>query len=53
MAEPKKYSGQLYRDRREVLARDKDFVKCLLKPTSTYLGEGTLVSGNGDIMNDK
>lgn len=53
MAEPKKYSGQLYRDIREVLARDKDFVKCLLKPTSTYLGEEIPVSGNGDITNDK
>lgn len=53
MAEPKKYGGQLYREVREVLARDKDFVKCMLKPSSTYLGEEIPVHGNGNITNDK
>ena len=53
MAEPKKYGGQLYRDIREILARNKDFLKCILKPTSTYLGKEIPVNGNGDITNDK
>ncbi len=53
MAEPTKYSGQLYRELREILARDKDFVKSIIKPKPTYLGESIPVSGNGDITNDK
>ena len=53
MAEPTKYSGQFYRELREILARDKDFVKSILKPKSTYVGESIPVSGNGDETNDK
>ena len=45
MAEPTKYSGQFYRELREILARDKDFVKSILKPKSTYVGESIPVSG--------
>ena len=52
-ADPRKYSGQLYRDLREVLARNKDFVKTIFKPAPTYLGEIIPVSGNGDITNDR
>ena len=51
-ADLRKYSGQLYRDLREVLARNKDFIKVIFKPESTYLGESISVSGNGDITND-
>lgn len=47
------YSGQTYRELREILARDKDFIKCIFKPEPTYLGEVIPVSGNGDITNDK
>ena len=47
------YSGQIKRELREVLARDKDFIKCLFKLNPTYLGESIPVSGNGDITNDK
>lgn len=50
---PRKYGGQFIRDIREILARNKDFVKCLFKPKPTYLGESIPVSGNGDITNDK
>lgn len=50
---PRKYNGQLKREIREILARDKDVVKSILKPKSTYLGEPIPVSGNGDITNDK
>lgn len=52
-AEVKKYSGNLKREIREVLARDKDVVKCLLKPTSSIMGEAVAVSGSGNITNDK
>ena len=50
---PRKYRGQAYRELREILARNKDFVNCIIKPEPTYLGESIPVSGNGDITNDK
>ncbi len=53
MAEPIKYSGQFYRELREILARDKDFIKAIVKPKPTYLGESIPVNGNGDETNDK
>lgn len=52
-SDPRKYSGQAYRELREILARNKDFVNCIIKPEPTYLGESIPVSGNGDITNDK
>ena len=52
-ADPRKYAGQLYRELREILARNKDFVTCILKPEPTFLGDSIPVSGNGDITNDK
>ena len=52
-SDPRKYTGQFFREVREVLARDKDFIKCLYKPAPTYLGETIPVSGNGDTTNDK
>ena len=51
-ATPIKYSGDFMREIREILARDKDFVKSILKPKSTYMGDTIEVSGNGDITND-
>ena len=51
-AEPTKYKGAAYRELREILARDKDFIKCIFKPEPTYLGDTIPVSGNGDITND-
>lgn len=51
-ADPRQYVGATYREVREILARDKDFVKCIFKPEPTYLGETIPVSGNGDITND-
>ena len=51
-ANPRKYMGATFREAREVLARNKDFFKCIIKPKSTYLGEVIPVSGNGDITND-
>ncbi len=34
-----RYSGQAYRDAREVLARNKDFIYCMLKPEPWSVGE--------------
>ena len=48
-----RYRGQLYRDLREVLARDKDFVKCIFQPGPTYLGEAISLQGSGDVTNDR
>lgn len=47
------YSGQRYRDIREVLARDKDYINCFIKPKPTYLGKEIPITGNGDQTNDK
>ena len=52
-SDPRRYSGASYRELREVLARNKDFFKCIIKPKPTYLGEVIPVSGNGNITNDK
>lgn len=51
-ANPKQYSGQLFRELREILARNKDFIKTIYKPKPTYLGEVIPVSGDGNITND-
>lgn len=52
-SDPRKYAGQLYREFREILARNKDVLNCIIKPKPTFLGEPIPVSGNGDITNDK
>ena len=51
-ADSRQYVGATYRELREILARDKDFIKCIFKPEPTYLGDTIPVSGNGDITND-
>lgn len=48
-----KYSGQTKRELREVLARDKDFFKCIFKPKPKYLGDKISLNESGDITNDK
>ncbi len=50
---PREYAGQVFREIREILARDKEWAKCIIKPLPTYLGETIPVSGSGDITNDK
>lgn len=52
-SDPRKYVGATYRELREILARNKDFVKCIFKPEPTYLGDTIPVSGSGDVTNDK
>jgi len=52
-SDPRQYVGAAYREAREILARNKDFVKCIFKPEPTYLGDTIPVSGSGDVTNDK
>ncbi len=52
-ASVERLGGQTYRDFREILARNKDFITCIFKPEPTYLGEEIPITGNGDITNDK
>ena len=46
-AEQDIYSGQELREIREALARVKDFVKWIIKPEATFLGEAIPINGNG------
>lgn len=48
----RKYPGQMVRDMREILARDKEFVKCIAKPSPKYLGDKIDLTGSGDVTND-
>lgn len=49
VAEPSmNYGGQTYRDIREILARNKDFLFTIFKPEPTYLGEAIPISGDGN-----
>lgn len=43
------YYNQFFRDVREVLARDKDFFMCIVKPDPTYLGDKIDISGDGRV----
>lgn len=47
------YSEETKFELREILARNKDFVKTIFKPKPKYLGDTIPVFGNGDITNDK
>ena len=51
-SDPRKYVGATYREAREIIARDKDFIKCIFKPQPKYLGETIPVNGDGNITND-
>lgn len=52
-SDPRAYAGQTMRELREIIARDKDFIKCIFKPKPTYLGDTIPVSGDGNVTNDK
>ena len=51
-SDPRQYVGATNREIREILARNKDFIKCIFKTRPTYLGDTIPVSGNGDVTND-
>lgn len=47
------YAGEIKFELREILARDKDFVKTIFKPKPKYLGDTISVFESGDLTNDK
>lgn len=51
-SDPRQYVGALYREVREILARNKDFVQSIFKPKPTYLGEVIPIFGDGNLTND-
>lgn len=50
---PRKYIKQSFREIREIVARNKDFFNCIIKPKPKYLGDTIPVSGDGNVTNDK
>lgn len=52
-SDPRKYTGNINRELREIAARNKDFLFGIIKPQSTYLGEKIKLNQSGDITNDK
>jgi len=48
-SDQRKYTGRYYREAREVLARDKDLIKCIFKPEPTFLGDRIPVDGDGRV----
>ncbi len=42
-----------YNNKREFLARNKDYLWCIFKPKPTYLGDSIPISGNGKLTDDK
>ena len=48
----RQYSGQTYREFREILARNKDFFTTLMKPEPTYLGDEIPITSNGISSHD-
>jgi SanA protein len=51
-AEKINYSGQRFRDLREILARNKDILSAVFKPAPTYLGDPIPLGSGGDLTND-
>ena len=43
------YRGDIAREIREILARDKDFFKCIFRPDPTFLGEEIDIHGDGRV----
>ncbi len=52
-SEQRVYTGQSYREVREIIARNKDFLKVLIKPEPTYLGDIISISGSGLASHDE
>ena len=47
-SDQERYVGQLYRGGREILARDKDFLKTLIKARAKFGGEAIPISGHAN-----
>ena len=52
-ADPRRYQGELVRNIREWISRDKDLFWCLFRIKPTYLGEKIDIHGNGNVTNDR
>lgn len=50
-ADYRSYTGQLNREIREILARNKDFITSIFKPLPTFLGDPIPVYGDGNLTN--
>lgn len=50
-ADVRRYRGNVTRNVREIIARNKDFLFCIFKPDPKYLGEKIDLNGNGNITN--
>lgn len=50
-ADYRSYAGQLSRDLREILARNKDFLTSIFQPKPTFLGDVIPVGGDGNLTN--
>ena len=48
-ADERTYMGQIYRDARELLARAKDFVWCIIQPEPTFRGEKIPITASGNL----
>jgi SanA protein len=48
-SDQEEYSGQDYRDMREIAARIKDVIQSILQPKPTYLGPEIPIDGNGEV----
>ena len=48
-SDQQKYAGRFNREAREVLARDKDLIKGIMKPEPTFLGDEIPISGDGRV----
>ena len=48
-ADERTYLGQIYRDTRELLARAKDFVWCIIQPEPTFRGEKIPITASGSL----
>lgn len=51
-SDPRKYRGELRRNIREWIARDKDIFTCMLKVKPKYLGDPIDIHGDGNVTND-
>ena len=51
-ADLRPYRGQIMREVREIAARIKDALWCILEPSPKYLGEVIPISGDGNATND-
>ena len=48
-SDQRKYRNRFFREVREVLARDKDLIKGILKPKPTFLGDEIPIEGDGTV----